>query len=305
MIDCHVHLQPHGEKPPMTVARIEEYVRAAQSRGVERICITEHLFRFEEAYSTLHGWWDDDPDATLASMVNRSLHDQVSGSVADYVRTVEEAKRAGLPVLLGLEMDWVPGREETLRKFLAPYDWDIVLGSVHYIGSWGFDDPTFIDEWSKRDIATSWGDYASIVRELAESGIADVLSHPDLPKIFGHRPADETPLHDAILQGATSTGAAIELNSNGIRRCNEIYPSMALLRRAREHDLPITLASDAHTPDRTGANFDDLADWAREAGYTEASYFESRKRVAYPLPASSTRTSATQRERRVSNSAEL
>jgi histidinol-phosphatase (PHP family) len=306
MIDCHVHLQPHGEKPPMTLARIEEYVRVAQSRGVERICITEHLSRFEEASIMLYGWWDDDPDPTLAAIVKQAWHDTVSGSVADYVRVVEQAKRAGLPVLLGLEMDWIHGREETLRKFLAPYDWDIVLGSVHYIGAWGFDDTRFIEEWSKRDVASAWADYASLVRELAESGLADVLSHPDLPKVFGHRPSDETPLHDAILHGARSTDCAIELNSNGLRkRCAEIYPSKPMLTRAREHGLPITFASDAHTPDRAGANFEELVGWARDAGYAEASYFESRKRIDYPLPPSSSRESAIQSEARVSNSTQL
>jgi histidinol-phosphatase (PHP family) len=285
MIDCHTHLQPHGQAPPMTVARIEEYVRVAHSRGVERICITEHLFRFEEAFRLLHGWWDDDPDPTLSGMVAQYWGDDVSGSVADYVRVVEEAKRAGLPVLLGLEMDWISGREDSLRKFLAPYDWDIVLGSVHYIGAWGFDDSRFLDEWSRRDVASAWAGYASLVRELALTGLADALSHPDLPKVFGHRPPDETPLHDAILEGARATGAAIELNSNGIRKCSEIYPALPLLERARAYDLPITLASDAHTPDRTGENFADLVAWARRAGYEEASYFETRKRRAYALPA--------------------
>jgi histidinol-phosphatase (PHP family) len=286
MIDCHTHLQPHGQKPPMTVERIEEYVRVAQARGVERICITEHLFRFEEAYRMLHGWWDDDPDPALAGMVKQYWGDHVSGSVADYVRVVEDAKRAGLPVLLGLEMDWIHDRADVLREFLAPYDWDIVLGSVHYIGAWGFDDTRFIDQWAKRDVAGAWADYGALVRELAETGLADALSHPDLPKVFGHRPPDETPMHDAILEGARATGTAIELNSNGLRkRCAEIYPSMPLLQRARTCGLPITLASDAHTPDRVGANFDDLVAWARTAGYEEASYFEARERRAYALPA--------------------
>jgi histidinol-phosphatase (PHP family) len=233
----------------------------------------------------LHGWWDDDPDPTLAGMVDQYWRDHVSGSVADYVRVVEQAKRAGLPVLLGIEMDWIHGREEVLRRFLAPYDWDIVLGSVHYIGSWGFDDTRFLDEWKKRDVAGAWADYGALVRELAESGLADTLSHPDLPKVFGHRPADETPLHDAILEGARVNGTAVELNSNGLRKpCKEIYPAVPLLVRARESGLPITLASDAHTPDRTGANFDELAAWARSAGYAEASYFEGRQRRDYPLP---------------------
>ncbi len=283
MIDCHTHLQPHGEAPPMTVERIEQYVAVARERGLTAICITEHLFRFEEAFEMLHGWWDDDPDPMLAGLARRYWEDHVSGSVADYVRVIEDAKAAGLPVRLGIEMDWIAGREDVLRRFLAPYDWDIVLGSVHYIGSWGFDCHEFMDEWGKRDVADVWRDYGMLVRDLAASGLADVLSHPDVPKVFGHRPADETPLHDLIIEGASANGTAIELNSNGIRRTGEPYPALPLVERAYKLGLPVTLASDAHTPDRVGADFVQIAAWAKSAGYTEASAFLGRKRETYPI----------------------
>jgi histidinol-phosphatase (PHP family) len=283
LIDCHTHLQQHGEKPPMTRALIEEYVRAGQARGVTAICITEHLFRFEEAYKLLYGWWDEDPDTRLAGMVQRYWQDHVSGSVADYVRLVEEAKAAGLPVMLGIEMDWLHGREEALRSFLAPHDWDIVLGSVHYIGSWGIDDDAFIDQWEQRDVADAWAQYGALMKELAESGLADALTHPDVVKKFGHRPTDETPLHDLILAGAAVNGTAVELNSNGLRRCGEIFPALPLVERARALGLPITLGSDAHVPGLVGSQFDDLVAWARRAGYNEAVTFVGRKKTPYRL----------------------
>jgi histidinol-phosphatase (PHP family) len=284
LVDCHTHLQPHGQQPPMTIERIREYLDAGAARGVTHVALTEHLFRFEEAYALLDGWWNDDPDPQLASMAHRYWKDHVTGSVADYVRLVERAKSLGMPVLLGLEMDWIHDRGDALRAFLAPYDWDIVLGSVHYIGAWGFDDPQFLDEWSRRDAAGAWADYGVLVGELAATGLADVLAHPDLPKVFGHRPTDETPLHNAILDAAAVHGTALELNSNGIRRCQEIYPAMPLLERAFARGLPITLSSDAHQPARVGADFDALIAWARRAGYAEASYVEHRARVFYSLP---------------------
>lgn len=285
LTDCHTHLQPHGEQPPMTRERIEQYVAAGRARGVERIAITEHLFRFEEAYRLLHGWWDNDPDPHLAALAHEYWKDHVSGKVANYVRLIEDAKRDGLPVLLGIEMDWIAGREDQLRQFLAPYDWDVVLGSVHYIGAWGFDSEEFLDEWGRRDVASVWADYGALVRDMAQSSLVDVIAHPDVPKVFGHRPAVETPLHELILAGAAASGTAIELNSNGLRKlCREIYPALPLLERAHSLSLPITLASDAHTPDRVGANFSELIAWARRAGYADASSFTARKREPYTLP---------------------
>jgi histidinol-phosphatase (PHP family) len=285
-VDSHVHLQPHGEKPLMTRERLERYVEAGRAAGVERIAFTEHLLRFHEALALLRDWWDDDGDPVLAAATHEYLEDEVSGSIAEYVRLIEDAKADGLPVLLGLEMDWVPGREKELRAFLAPYDWDIVLGSVHWIGAWSFDSsrPPFIGEWDRRDIDGVFADYAQLLRDLAASNLCDVLAHPDLPKLMGHRPRSVTPLHAAIIEAATAGGCAVEINSNGYNKpVREAYPNIDVLERAHAAGLAITLASDAHEPERVGERFDDLAALARSAGYDHYASFESRRAALHPL----------------------
>lgn len=290
-VDSHVHLQPHGQKPPITRERIELYVESARAHGVERIAFTEHLFRFQEAFESLHGWWEADTEnPALHAVTEAYLEDSVSTTVAEYVRVVEEAKSDGLPVLLGLEMDWFPDRGEELRRFLEPYDWDIVLGAVHWIGAWDFDSSSKLDlaEWERRDVDTVFNDYAALVSDLAGSGLCDVLAHPDLPKLFGHRPSSFTPLHTAIVAAATDGGCAVEINSNGYNKpVAEAYPAVPLLKRAHEAGLSITLASDAHEPERVGERFDDLAALATLAGYDEFVAFEDRKPATHPMPSPS------------------
>lgn len=274
----------------MTLERLEAYVRAGRERGVDRISVTEHLFRFREAYRALEGWWEADAShPALAAAARDYWRDHVSASVADYVRLVERAKAAGLPVLLGIELDWIPGREEDLRRFLAPYDWDVVLGSVHWIGAWGFDilgQPECEAEWQRRDVDAVFQDYAALLLDLAASGLCDVLAHPDLPKLTGRRPSSWEPLHRAVVEAAQRGGCALEVNGNGYNRpVGEPYPALPLLARARAAGIPITLASDAHQPERVGERFGRLAAWAAQAGYGEYVTFEGRRPVVLALGA--------------------
>lgn len=283
-VDSHVHLQPHGERPVVDRERIERYVSCARANGVDAVALTEHLFRFREAYDLLGGWWESDPNPSLAAAAAAYWDDHVNLSLPEYVRLIEEAKADGLPVYLGLEMDWIPGRADDLRRLLAPYAWDVVLGSVHWVGAFLIDSSDYLDEWERRGADAIFAEYSALLGDLADSGLADVLAHSDLPKLFGHQPSSFQPLHDTIVAAATRGGCAIEINTAGLRvPAAEIYPAQPVLRRAYEAGIPITLASDAHFPERIGMSFDKAREWAQQAGYHEFSAYTGRKRVAHPF----------------------
>src|SRR6185312_4356464 len=105
-----------------------------------------------------------------------------------YVDAVVEAKRQGLPVKLGLEVDYLGGRQHELDAILSAYPWDYLLGSVHWVDGLAIDALPGI--WELETVEYAWELYFTALAELARSGCVDVLAHPDLPKIFGHRPAD-------------------------------------------------------------------------------------------------------------------
>ena len=99
-------------------------------------------------------------------------------------------------------------------------------------------------------------------------------------KKFCFYPAQDcTPLFTRFLEATRQHGAAIELNTAGLRKdCKEIYPSPQIVRLAAQMGVPITFASDAHAPDEVGMNFAQAIELARGAGYTHCCRFAQRRR---------------------------
>jgi histidinol-phosphatase (PHP family) len=251
VLDYHLHLWPHGQRDVgPTLDQVAAYCEKAQDRGVTEIALTEHLFRFRQADELLRGFWDDEPDAALRTSMRDYWDEHAHADLDAYVGCIQAAKDAGLPVVLGLEVDYYRGRMEDVAALLAGYPFDVLLGSVHWIGTWRFDDladPVSMDEWAVRDVDAAWSDYVTAIEELAASGTCDVLAHPDLVKVAGHRPRAPEECWDRLVEAAVSSGMAAELSSAGWRKpVSEAYPAPPLLERFVRHGVPLTTASDAH-----------------------------------------------------------
>jgi histidinol-phosphatase (PHP family) len=285
MLDYHLHLWPHGQQA--AAPQLEElaaYCEQAQAAGVMEIALTEHLFRFVQADAVVRGFWDDDavPEHAGLRAAMAAYWDEHQGADLDaYVAAVLEAKAAGLPVVLGLEVDHYPGRMDAVGRLLDGYPFDVLLGSVHWIGAWGFDDfehPVVADEWGRRSVEDVWSAYTDALAELAESGVCDVLAHPDLCKVTGRVPAVPDEFYDRMAEAAASTGMAAEVSSAGWRKpVDEAYPAPPLLARFRARGVPVTTASDAHSRADVAFRFDGLRALLQAAGYDELAAFRDRK----------------------------
>ena len=255
IVDYHMHLRDPEERTGFTVQGVERYVETAAERGVDEIGFTEHVYYFTQ---TEHLW-------DLPYQTERCVHD-----LDAYVDAVVEAKNRGLPVKLGLEVDYVGERQYELAAALEPYPWDYLLGSVHWIDGLAVDQEPGI--WADSPVEEVWRRYFAALAELAASGHVDVLAHSDLAKIFGRRPERiEYPCLD---------GVALEISTAGLHKpVGEIYPDLAML----EQHPPITLASDAHVPQNVGRDFDRALEHARAAGYETVTVFEERRGRQEPL----------------------
>jgi histidinol-phosphatase (PHP family) len=201
----------------------------------------------------------------------------------DYVAKVERARREhpNLAIKLALEVDFIPGYESWIQDLAGRHAWDYFIGSVHYISeSWAIDSPSQISLWKDRDPMEVWTAYFERLTMAAESGLFEIIGHADLCKKFCYYPdQDCTPLFTRFLNAARKHGAAIELNTAGLRKdCKEIYPSPQIVQLAAQIGVPITFGSDAHAPEEVGMNFAEAVALARSAGYTEACRFTRRQR---------------------------
>lgn len=288
MLDYHLHLWPHGQRAtPPTVEELAAYCARAEAAGITEIALTEHLFRFTQADGPLAGGWEGDPNPALRDQAEAYWRAHNSADLDLYVEVASQAKAAGLPVVVGLEVDYYPGRMDKVRALLDGYPFDVLLGSVHWIGAWLFDvieSSVAQREWDHRGVEAAWRAYTEAVEELAGSGAVDVLAHPDLCKVAGHRPAVPDEFYDRIAEAAGSTNLAAEVSSAGWRKpCAEAYPAPPLLARFRARGVPVTTASDAHELDLVAFRTADLRPLLAQAGYTELAAFRDRRRRPVPI----------------------
>jgi histidinol-phosphatase (PHP family) len=186
VLDYHLHLWPHGERARQPcLEELAAYWERASSVGVTEIALTEHLFRFRQADALLGGWWNEEGgDPKLGESAAAYWHRHVGADLDQYVATVLDAKAAGLPVALGLEVDYYRGRMDQVAALLCGYPFDVLLGSVHWLGAWLFDDLSdgvAQAEWGRRGVE------AARPRGLPRPGVAPPALRPRGPGHDGLR----------------------------------------------------------------------------------------------------------------------
>ncbi len=261
--DTHIHtpLCGHAEGEP------SEFKAVAHRKGIPEIAFTDHLPN-PDGYDTPHRM-------TMEEWPK-------------YKGLVRAQQTAESPrVLFGIESDYYEGCERYLRSRLTDEKLDVVIGSVHHIGQWGFDNPNERQVWKTVDVTGAWREYFELLGRIADLRLVDVIGHLDLPKKFGNRPPDRVvkEMAQPILDRIAAAGMAVEINSSGLRRpVAEIYPAGFLLALAHEREIPICFGSDAHRPEEIGYHFDESLKLVRQAGYSQAVSFDGRQKIAYPLP---------------------
>ena len=197
-----------------------------------------------------------------------------------YEKDVLDAKefyKDKIEILLGYEVDYLDGY---MDKRVLDADVDYLIGSVHFIDKWGFDNPEFIGKYEEMDIDEIWQKYFDSIENMAKSKLFDIVGHIDLIKVFKYLPNRSiAQIAKDALVAIKESNMVVELNAAGFRKpIGEAYPSQELLDEIYKLGIPITFASDAHTPDQVGFSSDKIVKMAKDAGYTKCAVFKNRKR---------------------------
>ncbi|MGE9269389.1 MAG: histidinol-phosphatase [Verrucomicrobiales bacterium] len=262
--DYHTHtpLCHHAEGTP------EAYVDSALAAGLSEFGISDHAPALPEPFDD----WR-----------------MLEANLPEYYQWIERATAHAdgrIPVRAGLECDWLQGCEPWIESLALRYEWDHLIGSVHYLDGWDFDNPAWLGRWAKTDVDDAWDRYWKAYTQMAESQLFDILAHPDLIKKFSYRPAgDLRRFYEPCIDAIARAGGAIELNTAGLHKpCAEAYPSADFLRLAATANIPLVLSSDAHAPSEVARDFAKATRLARAAGYSSTALFKKRSRGEEPLP---------------------
>ena len=252
MIDYHLHVIAHGERP-MSVENILEYCGVAHERGIRQMGITEH---------------------------DRYLDDI---DLAVFQEAREMSQDVGLR--LGIEIDFVPGAEERMDHDASALPYDYVIGSVHRVDEGEVDRASDQSIYEKYETYDLYEAYYSNVRKAALSGRFEVLGHPDLIKIFRSFPdRDITPILEETADAVAESGVVVDVNAAGLRKpVGEIYPARDFLGMFHRRGVPIILSSDAHAPDQVAMGYDKSLKLVHDVGYREVVTFKDRERGSLPL----------------------
>jgi histidinol-phosphatase (PHP family) len=274
LTDLHVHLRKDEPNTPaseaFTTGNVDRYRAVAEERGIAELGVSEHIYRFRQALDVWqHPFWRAEAKDDL---------DEYVGFLRDYT-----------DLRVGIEADFVAGKEDRLANLLDQMELDYVVGSVHFLGDQAVDHDGY-DIWETNAHRPDevWRRYFDTLGEAARTGLFDILAHPDLVKVWGpHRPRPDGDLrrfYDRAMDGIAETRPSVEVSTAGLRKpVGELYPATAFLEMCLQAGCPVTLSSDAHEPAHVGYGYERALEVLDSLGVRELAVFEGRQRRMEPI----------------------
>ena len=267
-LDAHLHT----DQSPDSSVPIDAYAAEALARGIPEIAITDHV-DFDHR----------DPAYRYASYASRE-------------RTVRDAAarwgERGVAIRFGVELTYQRWWEDDIRSHLARHRYDYVIGSVHDWPDSPYLRPRVAAWVAGRSVEEVVAPYVEQVVAAARSGLFDTIGHLDVVKRYLApyvKPADlaaRPQLYDEALRAIVESGAALEVNSSGLRHnVAEPYPRAETVARFRElGGERVVAGSDAHRREWFAFRLDEAYRLIEAAGFGALTFRRGGSSLGVPLP---------------------
>ena len=205
----------------------------------------------------------------------------------DEIRNLQHDYSAQLDIFAGLECDYIPEISYSFGDFQQKYNLDYIIGSVHlvnYQGELWFIDGSksaSYDEGLSRifqsDIRKAVRQYFNQLCEMIENEKFDIIAHFDKIKMHNkdrYFTEDEKWYVNHVeetIRLIKEKSLIVEVNTRGIykKRCDTFYPSVWIIKKLKEHAIPVTISTDAHKKDEISFYFKEAAQCLKECGIKE------------------------------------
>jgi histidinol-phosphatase (PHP family) len=238
---------------------VNEYIEQAIDKKIDIYGFAEHA-PFKSGF---------DPDYRLSFEQINIYFELIKKAKIKYKNKIE--------ILTGFEVDFL---QNDISEKIINLDVDYLIGSVHFLNKWGFDNPEFIGRYQHENIDQLWKNYFLEIEKLAESNLFQIVGHIDLLKVFKFLPKNRKleDLAENSLKKIKKHNLVIEINGSGFRKpISEQYPSEAILKMAYDMKINITFSSDAHSVDQVGKYHDQIEKLAKKIGFSKVAVFRNKE----------------------------
>ncbi len=242
--DYHVHPDYSLD----ATGTIDQYCQRALELGLKEICFTTH-------YDADPLRKDEDPFMRIDGEIVPLNEENVKRYIKDVRRANGIYSSMGLSVKAGLEVDYAPHIENDLRKNLAAFDLDYVLGAVHCLDHIAISaSKEAKDYFNKKNVGQLCREYYEVLSKAVKSGLFDAIAHLDVYRKYGLAFYGEgiltahQGLVEPVLQLMVENDVGMEINTALLRKGHDQFsPNLEILNLAIQMDVNITsFGSDAH-----------------------------------------------------------
>lgn len=280
-LDYHMHFE-YGSYDEQWV---KGFFDSAKTHQLDEIGISEHSHTFPEFKELYYEDLILD-DSFVGKFQQQWLKkNKFKYTLDDYFNFMAKLNSLGYKAKIGIEVCNFQDQDK-VREILAPYKFDYIIGSIHFLHGWAYDSSQIKDEWNNHSLKEIYEWYAQEVEKLCASQIYDVLGHPFNIRLFKNLPDfNVTPYLIRVAKAIQKANMAVDVNTGTYYRypIAEISPYPEFMKIAHDYNLPIITSSDAHQPEHCGNYIDEAIAYAKSFGYTTCLQFNQRKKTTVTL----------------------